>query len=167
MATRPTLPRRPVSLNWKRKREPPLLGGSWRRGGRPNTGCVLQTANRDQTSCTGKKKRVLLSEGRRPTTSVWLCVTFPPLCRTAAVWEIVMLLYRDDERVSSADIGYLYGLFYALSISRDVTELEGIWKEAVTTYWGIVPVLGWRDWWKQRKTSGQPVTLWSSAFYLL
>jgi hypothetical protein len=101
MARRSTLPCRPVSLRlrlyWKikRKREPPppSLGG----GGVLNTGCVLQTANQEQTSCIRQKKKCL----RVKTHHKCLAVTFPPLCRTAAVCQIVLLLCREDERVSS------------------------------------------------------------------
>ena len=64
MALRRTVPRRPVSLRLrlleKEKEKPP----SWSVRGRGglNTGCVLQTANLEQTSC-------IRGVGERETTS--------------------------------------------------------------------------------------------------
>jgi hypothetical protein len=149
MALGPTVPRRPVSLRLRllekeKEKHPPWLRGVVVGLGQ-NTGCVLQTANQEQTKTDflkpGGEEKKKKSHLRVKTHQECLAVTFPPLCRTDAVCQTVMPLCK-DQRVFSGCWCWFSSWFIlrAVSNSRLMTEVELIRKEAVATYCGLVLV---------------------------
>ena len=124
MALRPTVPRRPVSLMLgllEKEKETPLPWSAGAGGRTQAVFCRPRTKNRLLASGGEKKKTHL----RVKTYQECLAVTFPPLCRTDAVCQIVMPLCKDQRVFSGCWCGFSsWFILRVVSNSRLMSELE-------------------------------------------